>query len=65
MRIMRPMMLVVGILAGLTGLIWIGQGSGYFPYPSGSFMVGEPRWALRGAGMIVIGLAAVIFSRRV
>jgi len=29
--------LVVGILAILIGLIWVGQGSGYFPYPASSF----------------------------
>lgn len=64
MQFMRPAMQAFGVLAALTGLFWIGQGTGAFPYAAGSLMVGEPNWTLRGAGMIVIGIAAAIFSRR-
>lgn len=40
------------------GLIWIGQGSGYFPYPSSSFMIRQTIWILWGA--ILAGLGVVI-----
>jgi hypothetical protein len=30
---MRTAFLVIGIIATLLGLVWIGQGTGYFPYP--------------------------------
>ena len=36
---MRRGLLILGIIAALTGLVWIGQGTGYFPYPENSFMV--------------------------
>ena len=64
MRFMGPVLLVVGVLAALTGLVWMGQGTGYFPHPAASTMIGEPRWAYRGAGMVAVGLAAIFFSRR-
>jgi hypothetical protein len=69
-RIREPMMgiakiplLVNGILAVLIGLIWIGQGTGYFPYPATSFMINEMPWAYWGALLVVGGLAAVVVSR--
>jgi hypothetical protein len=45
--------LMVGILVLLVGLVWIGQGLGYLR--SSSFMVDDRRWALIGAGMVVVG----------
>ena len=44
---------VVAILAALIGLIWIGQGTGYFPYPASSFMIAHIEWAYYGAGVMV------------
>jgi hypothetical protein len=57
-------LLVVGILAILVGVIWIGQGTGYFPYPAASFMINEMPWAYRGAVLAAIGLIAAVVSRR-
>jgi hypothetical protein len=57
--------LVVGILAVLIGSIWVGQGSGYFPYPASSFMINQMPWAYRGAVLAVLGLVAVLISRRI
>lgn len=61
---MKTALLVVGILAILVGVIWIGQGTGYFPYPAESFMINVMPWAYRGAALAVIGLIAVVVSRR-
>jgi hypothetical protein len=61
---MRQALLIIGILAALTGLVWIGQGTGYFPYPAKSFMVRATPWAWYGLGMLVAGLIAIWFSRR-
>ena len=61
---MKTALLVVGILAILVGVIWIGQGTGYFPYPAESFMINEMPWAYRGAVLAVIGLVAAVVSRR-
>jgi hypothetical protein len=60
----KTTLLVVGILAILIGVIWIGQGTGYFPYPAESFMISEMPWAYRGAVLAIIGLVAAVVSRR-
>jgi hypothetical protein len=61
---MRRGIFVLGILAALTGLVWIGQGTGYFPYPAQSFMVRQAQWAWYGAALLVAGVVAVLLSRR-
>jgi hypothetical protein len=62
--ILRPILLIVGILAVLMGLVWVGQGSGYFPYPQSSFMIDSTPWITRGAVLAAIGLVVVVVSRR-
>jgi hypothetical protein len=64
MGVLKIALLLVGILAVLIGLIWVGQGSGYFPYPASSFMINQMPWVYRGAVLAVLGLAAVVVSRR-
>jgi hypothetical protein len=65
MKFARTALLVVGILAVVIGLVWIGQGTGYFPYPATSFMIDQTPWAYRGAAVAVMGLVAIWLSRRV
>ena len=62
---MKTALLIAGILAILVGVIWIGQGTGYFPYPAQSFMINEMPWAYRGAVLAIIGLIAAMVSRRI
>ena len=64
MGILKIALLVVGFLALLIGLIWVGQGTGYFPYPASSFMINEMPWVYRGAILALLGLVAVAVSRR-
>ena len=64
MRAVRIASRVVGILAVLIGLVWIGQGSGYFPYPATSFMINQTPWIWYGAILAAIGLAVVYATRR-
>jgi len=65
---MKQLSLAAAVLAILLGVIWIGQGSGYFPYPSSSFMINEAGWIYRGALLAAVGLVAVVlitfWSRR-
>jgi hypothetical protein len=61
---LKTTLLVVGILAILIGLIWIGQGTGYFPYPASSFMINQTPWIYWGGGLAALGLIAVLVSRR-
>jgi len=63
MKTIRTALLIAGMLAVLIGLVWVGQGSGYFPYPSTSFMVNEMPWVYRGAALAVAGFIAVVVSQ--
>jgi len=44
------MRLVLAAVAGILGLVWVGQGVGLIP---GSFMTGEPFWAVLGVALLV------------
>jgi membrane protein implicated in regulation of membrane protease activity len=62
---MRNVLLVLGILATLMGLLWIGQGLGYIHWPASSFMLDQRPWADRGAALAVVGLLLILVARRV
>jgi hypothetical protein len=62
--ILRIVLLVVGCLMVLLGLVWIGQGSGYFPYPAESFMINQTPWIYWGLLLAVLGLIVIFLSRR-
>ena len=61
---LRPVLQLIGILAVLMGLLWIGQGTGLIMWPRESFMLAEAKWAYNGA--ILAGLGAIVLwaSRR-
>ena len=48
----------------MLGVLWIGQGTRYFPYPSNSFMVGDTSWAYYGAALAIVGILVIVFSPR-
>jgi len=56
----RTLLIAAGCLFLLAGLLFIGQGTGYFPYPRSSFMISERPWAYRGAGLVLLS-AVVLF----
>jgi hypothetical protein len=64
-KILRVALFIAGILFLLLGLLWIGQGTGYFPYPAASFMVSDMNWAYRGAAAAAAGIIAILVSRRI
>src|SRR5438874_955449 len=43
--------LVAGVLLGLVGLVFLGQGLGFIP---GSFMTGQAMWAIIGAVLVIV-----------
>jgi hypothetical protein len=61
---MRTLLTIIGIILLLMGLVFVGQGSGYFPYPASSFMISQTRWIYYGAGIAVVGLILIFLSRR-
>ena len=52
---MQAALTVIGILLLLMGLVFMGQGSGYFPYPASSFMISQTKWIYYGGAIAVIG----------
>jgi hypothetical protein len=62
---LRPILIIVGILALLMGLLWMGQGAGIIRWPASSFMIDMSAWTLRGAILALAGLATILIARRI
>jgi hypothetical protein len=60
-RPVRITMIVVGLLALLTGGIWIGQGLNLIP---GSVMSGDQTWFYIGTVVLVAGVILLILGSR-
>ncbi len=56
---MRLLLNVLGILSILVGAVWFFQGIGVLP---GSFMTGQPRWAVYGGLALLMGIGIVVFA---
>lgn len=52
---------IVGMIAIGIGFVWVLQGVGILP---GSFMSGQPRWAVIGAVTAAVGALVVVRARR-
>lgn len=61
--IMKSAFLIVGIVAVLMGLLWIGQGTGLVHWPASSFMIDQRPWITRGAILAIVGLILTVVSR--
>lgn len=57
---MKILFYVMGGLLILGGAVWFLQGINVLP---GSFMTGDPQWAINGAISIVIGIGLIVFGR--
>lgn len=51
----------LGTVLMFFGLVWLLQGIGMVP---GSFMTGEPRWAIFGAISLVAGVVLLVVATR-
>ena len=58
---MKIALYILGGLVVLSGVIWILQGTNILP---GSFMSGNPQWAINGAIAVVIGGAIIYMAGR-
>jgi hypothetical protein len=58
---MKKVVAVISVLVFLAGLIWFLQGVNILP---GSYMTGDPQWAINGAVMMVVGGGLFWFARR-
>ena len=58
---MRVPRLVIAVVVGLLGLVWLGQGLGYI---GGSFMSGSQFWATIGMVLLVVAAALLVLEAR-
>ena len=61
---MRTLLLILGLLALATGLLWIGQGTGVINWPRSSFMIKQLQWAGYGTALSAVGLILIWQSKR-
>jgi len=59
-KIVRALLLTVGVFLILAGLLFFLQGTGIFPYPRSSFMINKSIWEIRGALIVALGAALLI-----
>lgn len=64
MKIVSMLLSILGALMILLGLVWIGQGTGYFPYPASSFMINQTPWIYWGLLVAVAGVIIFVIARR-
>lgn len=64
MTVIRLLGRVIGLLAILMGLLWIGQGTGLIMWPQDSFMLADKTWAINGAILAVAGVILIALTRR-
>lgn len=60
---MRTTAMVLGILLGLGGLVWIAQGLN-LPFAPRSFMTADRTWIVLGFVAVAVGLATFSWARR-
>jgi hypothetical protein len=61
---MKTLLMIIGIVVLAAGLLFMGQGSGYVPWPASSFMISQIQWVYYGAGIAVVGILLIVFARR-
>ena len=58
---MKTLLNILGMILILAGSVFFLQGINVLP---GSFMTGDPQWAVNGAVMILIGLGLLFWASR-
>jgi len=61
---MKMLLTLIGIILLAAGLLFMGQGSGYIPWPAESFMISQIQWVYYGGGIAVVGILLMIVARR-
>lgn len=58
---MRTVLNIISVLLVLAGGVWFLQGINVLP---GSYMTGDPQWAINGGVAVVIGLGLLLWANR-
>jgi hypothetical protein len=64
MKLLKIALLVLGGLGVLSGLLFLAQGTGIFPYPRDSLMISQTPWVYRGAGIAALSAGVIFFASR-
>jgi hypothetical protein len=64
MAMVRIAVMVIGTIAALIGLLWMGQGTGLVHWPAESFMIDMSEWTVRGAMLAAGGATLFVLARR-
>jgi hypothetical protein len=60
-NLMKLALQIIGVLLFLAGLVWFLQGINLLP---GSYMTGDPQWAVNGGISMLVGVALFWWGRR-
>lgn len=55
---------ILGLLALLMGLLWMGQGAGLIMWPASSFMLEQKIWILWGGALALVGAGLRFLAQR-
>lgn len=55
---------ILGVLALLMGLLWMGQGAGLIMWPASSFMLEQKIWILWGGALALVGAGLLFLAQR-
>jgi hypothetical protein len=58
---MKSVLGMFGVMIFLAGLVWFLQGVNILP---GSYMTGDPQWAINGGIAMAVGAGMFFFARR-
>ncbi|HEX3432009.1 MAG TPA: hypothetical protein VHT03_14095 [Rhizomicrobium sp.] len=61
---MKTALILIGSLALLVGLLWIGQGTGTIRWPASSFMIDARVWAWYGVALAAVGAGLIVHACR-
>jgi hypothetical protein len=61
---MKGLLTSIGVILILAGVVFMGQGSRYFPWPAESFMVGASQWIYYGGAIAIVGIVALLIAWR-
>jgi hypothetical protein len=61
---MKTLLTLIGFVLLAAGLVFMGQGSRYFPWPAESFMVGATQWIYYGGGIATVGVVLLVIARQ-
>ena len=56
---MKTLLIIIGVILLLAGGTFFLQGINVLP---GSYMTGDPQWAINGGIMIIIGLGLIVWA---